>query len=100
MISNKANKLCSGTADRILPHYKAMIDAALAEFCYKHWPCEHLQPTAGRQRLGANWDNDILFQANRPKLSIRCVSVRVGHGTRGHNLEDGSWVSGEYFSSF
>lgn len=66
----------SGTAEQIFPKYLEHLDAALENFCDQHWPCE--------------------FQ----KGNKRCVNVRSGHGSKGHQTKDGRVIAiGKYESS-
>ena len=37
-----------GTAEQIFPQYLDHIDAALENFCDRHWPCEFVKPGGGR----------------------------------------------------
>ena len=68
----------TGTAQQIFPQYLEHIDAALENFCDRHWPCEFIKPGGGR-----------------------CVNVRSGHGTKGHQLRNGKVLAiGEYYSRF
>lgn len=54
------------------------LDDALENFCEHHWPCE--------------------FVNSRKQ---RCVNVRVGHQSKGHQSEDGKvFAAGDYVSSF
>ncbi|OCK81310.1 hypothetical protein K432DRAFT_425035 [Lepidopterella palustris CBS 459.81] len=91
-----------GTADRILPKYSARIEAALVEFCDRHWPCEYVQIDPYPQSSGANWDNSVLFTvASQRILRLQCTNVKAAHGTRGHQLDDGRYfASGNYHSRF
>ena len=55
------------------------IDAALENFCDHHWPCEFIKSGGG----------------------ARCVNVRSGHGTKGHQLKNGKVLAiGNYVSQF
>lgn len=38
---------CLGTAEQIFPLYLEHIDAALENFCDRHWPCEYVKPGGG-----------------------------------------------------
>ena len=67
-----------GTAKQIFPQYLEHIDAALENFCDRHWPCEYIKPGGAR-----------------------CVNVRSGHGTKGHQLKSGKVLAvGSYMSQF
>lgn len=59
--------------------YLEHIDNALENFCNLHWPCEYRDERRGR-----------------------CVNVRSGHATKGHQLKDGRMLSadGHYESDF
>ena len=45
-----------GTAEQIFPQYLEHVDAALENFCDRHWPCEYVTAGGG----------------------TRCVNVRSG----------------------
>ncbi|MCJ1422264.1 hypothetical protein MMC29_000144 [Sticta canariensis] len=78
MLDSARHKL-RGTAKQIFPHYIEHIDAALENFCDRHWPCEYVQSGGGG----------------------RCVNVRSGHGSKGHQRKNGKVLSaGGYVSSF
>jgi hypothetical protein len=67
----------TGTAAEIFPQYLPHLDAALENFCEKHWACEYSQPEKG----------------------LRCVNVQSGHGSKGHQLRNGKvFAVGEYQS--
>jgi hypothetical protein len=54
------------------------LDAALQNFCDRHWPCEFVFTDGSR-----------------------CVNVRSGHASKGHQLRNGRVISaGEYVSEF
>lgn len=62
------------TASRYVEH----LNAALENFCDRHWPCE--------------------FQSQN---GARCVNVRSGHGSKGHQQKNGKVLAaGDYFSGF
>ncbi|KAL9097592.1 MAG: hypothetical protein Q9165_000488 [Trypethelium subeluteriae] len=68
-----------GHAAQIFPNYIPHIDAALENFCDRHWPCEYLDRGSG----------------------ARCVNVRSGHGGKGHQASNGKVIAaGEYLSDF
>ncbi|KAF1956454.1 hypothetical protein CC80DRAFT_516035 [Byssothecium circinans] len=76
MLDSARNKI-RGTATDIFPQYLPHIEAALENFCEKHWPCEYTHPNKG----------------------LRCVNVRSGHGSKGHQLKDGKvFAVGGYVS--
>ena len=53
---------------------------ALENFCGRHWPCEFIKFGKG---------------------GGRCVNVRSGHGSKGHQLKSGKVLAvGEYMSDF
>jgi hypothetical protein len=64
-----------GPADKVFPGYIEYCDDALDEFCNRHWPCEYVHPnTRGR-----------------------CVNVKAGHQSKGHQLVNGRVLAvGEY----
>lgn len=63
---------------KIFENYMNHLDDALENFCDHHWPCEFVNPK--RQR---------------------CVNVRVGHQSKGHQSKDGKvFAAGDYVSSF
>jgi hypothetical protein len=56
------------------------LDAALENFCDRHWPYEFIKQGKG---------------------GGRCVNVRSGHGSKGHQLKNGKvLVIGDYMSEF
>lgn len=68
----------TGAVEQIFPMYMEHLDAALENFCDRHWPCEYV--SSGGER---------------------CVNVRSGHGSKGHQLKNGKvFAVGEYYSSF
>jgi len=68
-----------GSVEQIFPQYLEHLDAAIENFCDRHWPCEFIRNGGG----------------------ARCVNVRSGHGSKGHQLADGKVLAaGEYVSSF
>jgi predicted acylesterase/phospholipase RssA len=78
MLDSARNKI-RGTAERVFPQYLDHLDAALENFCDRHWPCEYIKPGGGG----------------------RCVNVRSGHGSKGHQLQNGKVLAvGEYVSRF
>ena len=48
--------MTTGTAEQIFPQYLEHVEAALENFCDRHWPCEFVKPGGG----------------------ARCVNVRSG----------------------
>ncbi|KAL8723905.1 MAG: hypothetical protein Q9181_007090 [Wetmoreana brouardii] len=78
MLDSARHKI-RGTAEQIFPQYLEHIEAALENFCDRHWPCEYIKPGGG----------------------ARCVNVRSGHGTKGHQLKSGKVLAvGNYESLF
>lgn len=74
-------KVLTGSAEQNFPQYVEHLDAALENFRDRHWPCEY---------------------TNRSGKAIgRCVNVRSGHGSKGHQLRNGRVLAvGEYYSEF
>ncbi|TKA79397.1 hypothetical protein B0A49_02614 [Cryomyces minteri] len=71
--------VASCNAAELFPQYLEHLDAALENFCDRHWPCEYVKPGGGE----------------------RCVNVRSGHGSKGHQLRNGKVISvGDYVSRF
>ncbi|KAL9047302.1 MAG: hypothetical protein Q9214_000088 [Letrouitia sp. 1 TL-2023] len=78
MLDSARSKI-RGTAEQIFPQYLEHVDAALENFCDRHWPCEYIKPGGG----------------------ARCVNVRSGHGSKGHQLKNGKVLAvGGYVSRF
>jgi predicted acylesterase/phospholipase RssA/energy-coupling factor transporter ATP-binding protein EcfA2 len=66
-----------GPADKVFREYIEHCDDALDDFCNRHWPCEYM--------------------SNRG----RCVNVKAGHNSKGHQLKSGQVLAvGAYSSSF
>lgn len=66
-----------GPAEKVFPEYIEHCDDALDDFCDRHWPCE--------------------FTSDRG----RCVNVKAGHNTKGHQLKSGQVLAiGNYDSPF
>ncbi|KAE9983700.1 hypothetical protein BLS_003847 [Venturia inaequalis] len=64
-------------AEQIFSKYLEHIDAALENFLDQHWPCE------------------FVIQGT----DFQCVNVRNGHGSKGHQLKNGTvFAAGEYIS--
>lgn len=68
-----------GQVDAIFREYIDHFDETLDEFCEKVWPCE--------------------FVTAKGLAKGRCVNVRAGH-TKGHQLERGQVIAGDYQSQF
>jgi len=91
-----------GTADHIFPQYLDHLDAALSDFCDRHWPCEFVIYGVKRGQLPLHL-NAMEFPAemHRQTRLSRCVNVRSGHGSKGHQLPDGKvFAAGDYVSEF
>lgn len=68
-----------GPAEKVFPGYMDYCDTALDEFCSRHWPCEYVHPNS----------------------SGRCVNVKAGHQSKGHQLVSGKVLAvGSYMSVF
>lgn len=66
-----------GPADKVFPEYLEHCDDALDDFCTRHWPCEYASSRG------------------------RCVNVKAGHSSKGHQLRSGQVLAvGDYFSTF
>jgi patatin-like phospholipase/acyl hydrolase/energy-coupling factor transporter ATP-binding protein EcfA2 len=66
-----------GPAEKVFPEYIEHCDDALDDFCDRHWPCEYMS------------------------IRGRCVNVKAGHNTKGHQLKSGQVLAvGDYQSSF
>lgn len=66
-----------GPAEKIFQEYLEHADDALEDFCDKFWPCEFVEKRG------------------------RCVNVKAGHNTKGHQLKSGQVLAtGEYESHF
>lgn len=68
-----------GPAEKVFPEYIDHCDDALEDFCNRHWPCEYTSVRG----------------------TGRCVNVKVGHTTKGHQLRSAQVIAvGDYQSSF
>ncbi|KAI0474210.1 hypothetical protein F4859DRAFT_521928 [Xylaria cf. heliscus] len=68
-----------GSAVHIFPKYIRHLDDALENFCDQHWPCEFINAKTG----------------------LRCINVRSGHKSKGHQSEDGRvFAAGDWVSKF
>lgn len=90
-----------GTAEQIFPQYLEHIDAALENFCDRHWPCEFVKPGGGgrcvnvRSRFAHYSENGILY------FILKNSSFVGGHGSKGHQLKNGKVLAvGGYVSQF
>jgi hypothetical protein len=91
-----------GTAEHLFPQYLDHLDAALREFCDRYWPCEYVSRRPVPAHLQAHF-KPLYFQQNMRAsvLVTRCVNVRSGHGSKGHQLKDGRvFAVGGYASDF
>lgn len=68
-----------GSASQIFPKYISHLDDAIENFCDQYWPCEFINPATG----------------------VRCVNVRSGHTSKGHQSADGRvFAAGNWVSKF
>jgi predicted acylesterase/phospholipase RssA len=68
-----------GTFEKVFGGYVHHCDDVLESFCNLHWPCEYVHPNT----------------------SGRCVNVRAGHQSKGHQLDNGKVMAvGDYQSDF
>lgn len=79
------------------------LDEALESFCKEHWPCEFVWTTRAAAR------NEYSFGERPPwakddiplTVTYRCVNVRIGHDSKGHQDKNGRiFASGNYKSDF
>jgi len=73
--------------DQIYPEYVEHCDNALEDFCDRYWPCEFVMKAKvkGKSKF----------------VGGRCVNVRSGHGSKGHQLKNGKvFAIGSYESKF
>lgn len=91
-----------GNAERIFPEYINHLESALEDFCDRHWPCEFVAfgaeyPLLMRHLDGITGHRNLRYIAHKS----RCVNVRAGHSSKGHQTADGTiFHSGEYVSDF
>ncbi|KAF4637022.1 hypothetical protein G7Y89_g1060 [Cudoniella acicularis] len=83
------------------PQYIRHLDYALSTFCDQYWPCEFVVRTVPdhiRYDLSTfKYQNDL----RTDRYYFRCANARCGHGSKGHQLEDGRILSrGDYMSKF
>lgn len=89
---------CLGTADQIFPQYLEHIDAALGNFCDRHWPCEYIKPGGGARCVNVRSESFSLVLAQI--VSSNLISLG-GHGSKGHQLKNGKVLAvGGYVSYF
>lgn len=53
-----------GTAEKIFPQYLEHIDAALENFCDRHWPCEFIKTGGGGRCVNVRSrysETDVLY---------------------------------------
>ena len=75
-----------GAAEMIFPEYVEHCDNALEDFCDRYWPCEFVMK--GKSKGGKD-------------VGGRCVNVRSGHGSKGHQFKNGKvFAVGSYESKF
>lgn len=73
-----------GSAELIYPEYVESCDNALEDFCDRYWPCEFVMKSKTK------WGKE---------MGGRCVNVRSGHGSKGHQLKNGKvFAVGSYES--
>jgi len=74
---DSARRRTLGPADKVFPEYLEHFDTVLEDFCDRHWPCEYVTSRG------------------------RCVNVKAGHNTKGHQLPNGQVLAiGDYESKF
>lgn len=91
-----------GNAERIFPEYAKHIHTALEDFCNHHWPCEYTI-TVAEYAQNMQHMHAISFHRNMHILNARarCVNVRSGHGSKGHQTRKGIvFAAGEYQATF
>ena len=78
--------VCIGSAELIYPEYVESCDNALEDFCDRYWPCEFVMKSKTK------WGKEV---------GGRCVNVRSGHGSKGHQFKNGKvFAVGSYESKF
>lgn len=99
---DSVRKEIRGNAERIFPEYLNHLDTALEDFCDRHWPCEFVAYGAEYPTLMRHFDA-ITMHRNLKYISSesRCINVRAGHSSKGHQTEDGTiFHSGDYHAEF
>jgi predicted acylesterase/phospholipase RssA len=85
MLDSARNKT-RGSAELIFPEYVDSCDNALEDFCDRYWPCEYVMKAKTKRGK---------------EVGGRCVNVRSGHGSKGHQFKNGKVIAvGNYESSF
>ncbi|EHK96973.1 hypothetical protein M7I_7298 [Glarea lozoyensis 74030] len=85
MLDSARNKT-RGSAELIFPEYVDSCDNALEDFCDRYWPCEYVMKVKTKRGK---------------EVGGRCVNVRSGHGSKGHQFKNGKVIAvGNYESSF
>lgn len=75
-----------GSAELIYPEYVESCDNALEDFCDRYWPCEFVMKSKTKRGK---------------EVGGRCVNVRSGHGSKGHQFKNGKVIAvGSYESKF
>ncbi|KAF2193812.1 hypothetical protein K469DRAFT_243687 [Zopfia rhizophila CBS 207.26] len=96
MLDSVRHKI-KGNADSIFPLYIQHLDTALDDFCDRHWPCEFAINRASRTKPSRH----SIDSQPGPTGITKCVNVRSGHGSKGHQLRDGRvFAAGDYVSDF
>ena len=68
-----------GPAEKVVAAYVHYCHDALEAFCNRHWPCEYVHPD----------------------MEGRCVNVKAGHQSKGHQLKSGKvFAVGSFKSDF
>ncbi|ORX97103.1 hypothetical protein BCR34DRAFT_524516 [Clohesyomyces aquaticus] len=97
MLDSVRHKI-KGNADSIFPLYLQHLEAALKDFCDRHWPCDFAINRVARGRIPK-----LMFDKSQTDETtiMKCVNVRSGHGSKGHQLADGRvFAAGDYVSDF
>ncbi|TVY16534.1 Phospholipase A I [Lachnellula arida] len=82
---DSARKKNLGAAELIWPEYVEHCDNVLEDFCDRYWPCEYVMKGKLKDKA----------------VGGRCVNVRSGHGSKGHQFKNGKvFAVGPYESSF
>ncbi|KAF8847642.1 hypothetical protein BDZ45DRAFT_315849 [Acephala macrosclerotiorum] len=91
-----------GTATQIFPQYLDHLDEALSDFCDRHWPCEYIERGITPAGIQHDLDHSQHWSVMATHtLTYRCVNVRVGHDSKGHQNSDGRiFARGSYYSRF
>ncbi|CZR51334.1 uncharacterized protein PAC_01209 [Phialocephala subalpina] len=91
-----------GTANHIFPQYLDHLDGALSDFCDRYWPCEYIERGITPAALQYDFDHSQHWSVMASHtLTYRCVNVRVGHDSKGHQNSHGRiFARGTYYSRF